>query len=73
MRDDDRKPLSSSSSSIHNLCVKLLRTGVEAFHVKHGPVERPLQRVYPQGVQAFYVVFHVKLGRLWISPVDNFG
>ena len=73
VRDDDRKPLSSSSSIIHNLCVKLLRTRLEAFHVKHGPVERRSRRVYPQGVQAFYVVFHVKLGCLWISPVDNFG
>lgn len=29
-------------------------------------------RVYPQGLQAFYVVFHVKRGGLWITFVDNF-
>jgi hypothetical protein len=29
-------------------------------------------RRYPQGTQAVYVVFHVKLGGLWITSVDNF-
>jgi hypothetical protein len=27
---------------------------------------------YPQGVQAFYVAFHVKRRGLWITSVDNF-
>jgi len=30
-------------------------------------------RPYPQGGQAVYVVFHVKLEGLWITSVDNFG
>ena len=29
--------------------------------------------LYPQGVTAFYVVFHVKLVGLWITSVDNYG
>ena len=29
--------------------------------------------LYPQGVYAFYVVFHVKLVSLWITSVDNLG
>jgi hypothetical protein len=29
--------------------------------------------LYPQGVQGPDVVFHVKLGGLWITSVDNFG
>ncbi len=28
---------------------------------------------YPQAEDAFYVAFHVKLGGLWITSVDNFG
>jgi hypothetical protein len=28
---------------------------------------------YPQGVQAVYMPFHVKLDCLWISSVDNFA
>jgi hypothetical protein len=30
-------------------------------------------RKYPQGGQAVYVVFHVKLRNLWITSVDNFA
>jgi hypothetical protein len=29
--------------------------------------------LYPQAATAFYVVFHVKLGRLWITSVDNYA
>jgi hypothetical protein len=28
--------------------------------------------LYPQAVTPFYVVFHVKLGSLWITSVDNY-
>ena len=43
------------------------------FHVKQRRCGwcRPL--LYPQGVQACDVAFHVKRGCLWITSVDNFG
>ncbi len=42
-----------------------------AFHVKQRRPQRALPTEYPQARQAFYVVFHVKLGSLWITSVDN--
>jgi hypothetical protein len=33
----------------------------------------PSPPLYPQGVNPFYVVFHVKLVCLWITPVDNYA
>jgi hypothetical protein len=46
---------------------------VRSFHVKPHRWITAHPPVYPQGVQAFYVAFHVKLASLWITPVDNFG
>ncbi|GGK93307.1 hypothetical protein GCM10012284_29070 [Mangrovihabitans endophyticus] len=54
-----------------------VRKPVENFCT--GPVSRETSRrdgecprIYPQAQQAHDMVFHVKLGRLWITPVDNF-
>ena len=65
--------LASGVGSIHKLCVKLLRNFEPAFHVKQSGRPELYPRVYPQGPQAFYVAFHVKRRRLWITSVDNFG
>lgn len=62
----------SEGGSIHKLCVKLLRNRAALFHVKRDGVRGGCPRVYPQGLHAFYVVFHVKLASLWITSVDNF-
>jgi hypothetical protein len=58
--------------AIHKLCVTVVEELREwPFHVKHGRWIARLPLVYPQGVQAIYVVFHVKRGCLWITSVDN--
>ena len=63
----------ATMSSIHNLCVTLLNDLPAApFHVKRDRWKAVHPPVYPQGVQAFYVVFHVKQASLWITSVDNF-
>ncbi len=63
----------SEMGSIHKLCVRLLRNRRAPFHVKRRRWLQGCPRLYPQGAQAFYVVFHVKLACLWITSVDNFG
>jgi hypothetical protein len=66
--------LGSTSGSIHNLCAETVDDGgAWAFHVKQLRWMTAYPPLYPQGVYAFYVVFHVKLACLWITPVDNLG
>jgi hypothetical protein len=43
-----------------------------SFHVKRSRWIMERLVTYPQGGQAFYVAFHVKRWRLWITSVDNF-
>jgi hypothetical protein len=48
------------------------RSPVHRFHVKQLRWMSARPPLYPQGVTTFYVVFHVKLGCLWITSVDNY-
>jgi hypothetical protein len=72
-RSVERPLHASETGTIHKLCVSLLRNQRAPFHVKRRRWVLGCPRLYPQGAQAFYVVFHVKRQGLWITSVDNFG
>jgi hypothetical protein len=65
--------LVSGVGSIHKLCVTAVdEDRAVPFHVKRYRWIMDCAPNYPQGVQAFYVAFHVKRRGLWITSVDNF-
>lgn len=58
-------------SSIHKLCVQAVWNRGLGVSRETTPMNWAFSTAVSTGVHAFYVVFHVKLGRLWITPVDN--